>query len=425
MHTGIIRKHSISASPPKFHWKFRRTRVYINLVLFYEKLSYSPYISTTMKKGRTKILYIITKSNMGGAQRYVYELATNLPSEKYEVAVAFGGHGDLKDKLENKGIKTYEIKSFERNINIIKEMQSMFELSALMKEFAPDVVHLNSSKAGGSGALVAKLRGVRNIIFTVHGWPFYEKRNIVWRVLAWLFSYLTMLLSNKIIVVSKHDYDKHMMPFQSHKLIHINIAVPNIIFKERNEARTQLFNEEIQMRHDGDIWAVSTGELTQNKNIMRLLSAVKTHNESASQKIFLTIMGEGEEKEKLEQYVHKHNLQNNIVFLGFVDSARIYLKAFDTFVLPSLKEGLPYGLLEAGLAELYCIASRVGGIPEVIKHGVTGFLIDPAKKHDLIMAFKETPSNIENYSKALKKYILSEFSLEVMVQKTQELYSHH
>ena len=102
-----------------------------------------------MQSNKKRILYIITKSNFGGAQRNVFELATGRSRDKYDILVAFGGHGLLSEKLEKAGIKTRTIKNFERDIHFIKEIRAGIELFYIMREFNPDVVHLHSSKAGG------------------------------------------------------------------------------------------------------------------------------------------------------------------------------------------------------------------------------------------------------------------------------------
>lgn len=359
---------------------------------------------------------------MGGAQRYVFELASRLPKNTYEVAVAFGGQGILKDKLEANGIQTFEIKSFKRDINIVKEFTAMQEIRSIIASFDPEILHLNSSKAGGTGAFIGRIAGIPKIIFTAHGWPFYENRNIFWRTITWFFSYLTTLLSHKVIVVSKHDYDKHMMPLLSSKITTINTAVPVIPFKERFDARTDLFSEDIRAKNKNNIWAVSTGEMTLNKNLLTLLKAVKKANERSVQKVFLTLIGDGEDRSNLEQYVAENNLSEHVLFLGFIDDARVYLKAFDIFLLPSLKEGLPYGLLEAGAAGLYCIASHIGGVPDVVEDGISGVLINPKRVETLTDALLEIPYDIEKAGGNLKKKIESEFSFEKMLTKTISVY---
>ena len=375
---------------------------------------------------RKKILFVITKSNYGGAQRYVYELATGLPKDEYEVVVAFGGNGLLKKKLEEGGIRTRTIKSFERDISISKEFRALAELLEILKEERPDIIHLNSSKAGGTGALAARIRGVKNIIYTAHGWPFYEDRSIVWRVIIWLASYVTTLLSHHVIVVSKHDHEKAWMPLMSHKLHHIPTALPEIAFKTREEARTSLFSKESIETHKNDLWLVSTGEHTRNKNLSLILDAMEQLPQHIKGKLFLTLMSDGEDREKLEALVRTFRLENRVHFTGFVDNARSFLPAFDVFLLPSLKEGFPYGLLEAGATGLAVIASNVGGIPELIKNGETGTLIDPRDVHSLINALVgviEQREEIMTQAEKLRSIIRAEYTIGRMMAETEAIYS--
>ena len=109
-----------------------------------------------------------------------------------------------------------------------------------------------------------------------------------------------------------------------------------------------------------------------------------------------------------------------------VPNASRYLKNFDIFVLPSLKEGLPYVILEAGLAGLPVIASNVGGIPEIIENGKDGLLVPPADPKELIKAIKkliEDKTLRENLAKNLHEKITKEFSLEKMLRETISLYN--
>lgn len=372
-----------------------------------------------------KILYIITKSNFGGAQRYVYELATGLPPEHTEAVVACGGNGLLKDKLESVGIRTVTIKSFERDINLSKELHSMYELYTLIKKECPDVIHLNSSKAGGSGALVARLCGVKNIIYTAHGWPFYEPRNIVWRSLVWFFSYLTTLLVHHVIVVSRHDYDGAHMPGLIHKIRLIHTALPEIVFESKENARATLFPSSVIDAHKDDLWLVSTGEHTRNKNLGALVNALAHLRELGHNNLFLTIMSDGEERAQLENIVTLYGLQSRVYFTGFVPEARTFLRAFDIFLMPSWKEGFPYGLLEAGAAGLAVVASNVGGIPEVIEHGNTGYLTDPytpATLTEALTTLVTDPTTLHALGATLRTRVTTTFRIETMRKHTYALY---
>ena len=162
-----------------------------------------------MKK---KILYIITKSNWGGAQRYVFDLATHLPKDQFEPVVAFGGTGEagaaagiLQEKLNAAGIRTIFIPSLTRDVSWTKEFLVWRDLTRLMRAERPDIVHLNSSKVAAWGAFVAFMVGVPRVVFTVHGWPFKEYRNFFATFLIKEISWFTAILSDVVIVVSKGD----------------------------------------------------------------------------------------------------------------------------------------------------------------------------------------------------------------------------
>ncbi len=374
---------------------------------------------------RKKILFIITKSNFGGAQRYVYELATGLRHTQYDVVVAFGGSGFLKNKLEEAGIRTISLHSLERDVHVMKELHAFRELYRLIQKEQPDVVHLNSSKVGGSGAFIARLCGIKNIIFTAHGWPFYEERGFVWRAIVWFFSYLTTLLAHRVIVVSHHDYTGARMPGLKGKIALIHTALPDITFEERNDARATLFPSKVIAAHQNDIWLVSIGEHTHNKNLGALINALGHMEQLGHTNLFLTLISDGEERAHLEHLVHIYGLREKVFFTGFVPEARIFLKAFDAFLLPSWKEGFPYVILEAGAAGLPVIASNVGGIPEVIEHEVTGHLINPHKPDTLIDALHiliENPARAQEWGHTLHTRVTTLYRLDTMCTHTYALY---
>src|SRR5687767_3813467 len=102
---------------------------------------------------KRRIIFVITKSNFGGAQRYVYDLAVALPKDRFEVIVAFGGAGVLADRLVAAGIRTVSLSGLDRDINPLKELSVFVALVRLFRHERPDAVHLNSSKIGGLGAL--------------------------------------------------------------------------------------------------------------------------------------------------------------------------------------------------------------------------------------------------------------------------------
>lgn len=378
---------------------------------------------------RKKILFIITKSNWGGAQRYVYDLATSLPRAQYDIAVACGGTGLLVEKLRAENIPVFEVKSFQRDISIRKELSSVSELWKLYKTFRPDIVHLNSSKAGGIGALTARCVGIQKIIFTAHGWPFWEPRNILQKSLIAFFSWLSVLFTHVTICISESDARTgRRMPFVSRKIRLIRNGIAPYIPLRRDEAREALFDRAVLDEHAHDVWVLTNAELTRNKNHTAGIDAVCAYNASAAQKIFYVCMGDGELHNSLAAHIKKNDAEKNVAMIGFVQNGSRYYNAFDIFLLPSRKEGVPYVLLEAGIAGLPCVAGNVGGIPEVMTHEKSGLLIRPDSVEEIKKALENLCKDAvlrQRLGAGLHEKVTHLYSTETMLTETQRVYEEH
>lgn len=379
-------------------------------------------------KEKKKILYVITKSNWGGAQKYVYDMATSLPKNMFEVTVALGGSGEknaegglLKNRLEEAKIKVIFIKNFLRDISLFHEIKAFFELLSIIKKERPDVVHLNSSKAGGLGVLAARIAGVKKIVFTAHGWAFNERKPFIIRIIVWKLSWLTTLLSTHVIVIGERERtDAIHMPFISGKIVLIRNGIKVLEFLSREEGRQKL-----AIPQDSFVIG-SIGELTPNKNYLELVKVIADLQKK--EKIFLVIIGQGEEETRIIDGAEKI-LSNSVAYgfkiTGFKENAYTYLKAFDIFVLPSLKEGLPYTLLEAGRAGIPVVATNTGAIPDIIPDTNFGILVKPGDGRALKDALESLVANSQKRAQlgaSLQKRVQEEFSLEKMVEKTVSVY---
>lgn len=303
---------------------------------------------------KKRILFIITKSNWGGAQRYVYDLATHLPTDQYEVAVALGGTGALKQKLETAHITVLQLHHVQRDLSVSADVGGFLSLYRTIRSYKPDIVHLNSSKAGGLGALAARLLGVQKIIFTVHGWPFEEKRFFLWRLFAFIGSWVTTVLSHAVIVISTVDlHIGKRLPLCRHKM---HLIYNGIDFAMHFGSGAQIRNAFPPGAHITG----TVGELTRNKNHISLITRAQT-----DPNLCVAIVGEGEERGRLEAKIREHGLEHRVKLFGFLPATDV-LRGFDTFTFPSLKEGLPYVLLEAKAAGLPITANRVGGVSDVL-----------------------------------------------------------
>ena len=387
---------------------------------------------------RKKILYIVTKSLWGGAQRYVYDLAAHLPKERFEAVVAAGGSGPLFAKLNTLGIRTIAIPAFERDIGIVREVRAFFQLLRMFLREKPDVVHLNSPKAGGLGAVAAFLYKTLyptpstltpRTIFTVHGWPFNEPRPQWQKMLMYFFSWLGALFQNRVILLNQADFETALrfIPKRKCVLIPNGISIPD--FLPRTEAR-RILSERIGRPISDDTILIGTiAELTKNKGITYLIDAInQMRNKKQELRIKVTIVGDGELREELKEKIKHLRLEDSILLSGFIPDASRHLTAFDLFVLPSLKEGLPYSIMEAMAAGLPIVATRVGGIPDMITDGREGVLVEPRNAHSLAYAVGrliQNPDLRRALGSAARARAARDLSLPRMVERTMTLYDTH
>jgi len=390
-------------------------------------------------KRKKKILYVITKSNWGGAQRYVFDLATNLNPETIDVAVALGGNGELKHRLETNNIRSISLPRLERDINIFKEALLFFTLYKLYRTERPDIIHLNSSKIGGVGSIAARFHNLfasrkTKIVFTAHGWAFEEDRGFLAKKIIFLISWITVASSHATITVSEHDKHSVLMPFVSKKIftIHNGIATPILSsqFKARKAILSALPNISPKARefleHPKTRWIGTIAELHQNKGLPYALHAINTLIITFTNVAYI-IIGEGALRKDIEQYLYDESLHNHVFLTGHIQHASEHMHAFDIFLLPSVKEGLPYVLLESAHAHVPTIATSVGGIPEIIQHKNSGVLARPKSSKEIreglmymLMEQYRRQKMGDNLGKTAQKF----FTLDKMLEKTWSLYRH-
>jgi len=372
-----------------------------------------------------KILYLVTKSNYGGGQKYVLELAEAAKKSGYFVTVACGGTGKagagtgvLVEKLNKKSIPVVKVENFMRDMSFLSDLLAFFEVWKIIRNQKPDILHVNSSKAGGIGALAGRLAGTKNIIFTSHGLTIDEVWRPRWqRILIYIGTWLTIKLAHKSIMISIETYERAKnMPGLADKIFLVKNGIAPIDFLDKPKARKSL-SEAIPPK---GFWVGGIGELHPNKNWSAAIEAMAT----LPVKIHLIIIGEGEERANLEKLIQSKNLQNRVHLLGFIDNASGYLRAFDAFILVSKKEGLPYVLLEAGLASLPTIASDLPGNHDIIETGKNGFLIEPTPK--MISTTVETLFRDEGMRRtlgqSLHETIQKDFSIDNMSSQTFSVY---
>jgi len=357
-----------------------------------------------------KIVYIITQSEWGGAQKYVYDLATNLP-EGYIPIVVCGGNGKLVDRLGRKGVLVIRLRRLLRRINPLYDIAAYFEIKRIIKIIKPDLVHLNSTKAEIIGGLAARRTRVPHIIFTAHGYVVNE-RMPEWqkKFYVGLERYASKMM-HRIICVSKLDrftaFFYRMADFSKISVIHNGISRFRIV-KQSSKILT----------------IVTVANMYPNKGYLTLLKAIKRLNREGLEAKYIFV-GDGKQRTEIEDYIARYKLKN-IKLLGFRHDIKSVLAMADIFILASYKEGLPYVVLEAMMAGLPVVATKVGGIPEIITENEDGLLVSPMRYKLLASAIMKLACDrklrIKIGSSARQK-VIEQFSKRKMLDSTYALYA--
>jgi len=376
---------------------------------------------------KQKLLIVITKSNFGGAQRYVYDVARSL-TDAYDVLVACGGEGLMKTRIEETGVRTVSIPYLGRDVNPFKDLLVFFWLIGLLRRERPQILHVNSSKIGGIGGFAGRIMRIPQIIFTAHAWAFNEDRSIIARGAIFFLHWFTVLCSHVTIAVSE-GVAKSMreMPFVTEKIRLVRNGIAPIAFLDRAAARAELAKR-VQVALKGTLVG-TISELHPSKGIDFMIEAAAAAKEQLPDLpgFAFVVIGGGDPivKAELERLIVARGVADRVFLAGFVPDASRLLPAFDIATLTSRTEALGYFLLEAGQAGLPVIASAVGGIPELVSQLETGVLVKPGNTKELrdaLAFFLKEPEKARALGERLREKVASEYSLDRMKNATLGVY---
>lgn len=378
-----------------------------------------------------KILYIITQGESGGAQKYVHDLAVNLAKD-YDITVAVGephGQRNLQSRITSHipHIKMVQLTHLVRRISPIHDILALFELRKLYRKLQPDIIHLNSSKAGLLGSLAKwyVLSDTCYVIYTVHGWVFNEPLSKLKKKLYFLLEKYTAKFKDKIIVLNEKEWSDatNLLKIPQKKL---TIVPPGIDIKQnyfnKVEAKEKLkkFLSKPILENDYVVGTIANHYKTKGLDVL-----IKAAAKIKEKNIHFIIIGDGPQKNDLQLQITNYKLQN-FYLLGSIENASAYLKAFDLFVLPSRKEGFPYTILEAMAQNIPVITTDVGGIGTLVQNKKTGFVIKPDDVDELaktickaLLLQDQIKTVTTQAYEEIKKY-----TLEKMISKTTSVYQH-
>ncbi len=364
-------------------------------------------------KRKINVIHLVEELTIGGLEKILTTIVLNLSKEKFNISVwCLREGGFFADKLAKEGIdvKTLHISTSRNPLNIYK-------LYKLLKNHKFDIIHTHAYSAGTIGRISAFLAGIPVIIS--HNHSVYNYYNKYYHFVEWLLSFIT----DRVICISEvvNRFANKTQRINSRKLITIHNGIDEVCGVVENRISELKKKIGIPINHS----VIGTiAHLEEHKGIKYLLEAASLLLASRSNISFL-LVGSGTLKRELKKLCVDLKIEKSIIFAGERSDVSEILFSIDIFVLPSLREGLGIAVLEAMACGKPVIATNVGGIPEVVKDGITGILVPPKDPEALYCAMNELLDDREKREKMgrIGERVCNEnFRAKTMVEKIENLY---
>jgi glycosyltransferase involved in cell wall biosynthesis len=381
---------------------------------------------------RVKILRVIARLNMGGPALHVAYLTEGLTKRGYDTTLVSGSLARGEDSMafvaDAHGVEVVRIDELGREISPLRDLLATIRLARLIRRERPQILHTHTAKAGTVGRVAALLAGSRRppiIVHTFHGHVlrgyFGPLRSLFFRLLERRLAVGTTAL----IAVSPQVRDDlvalGVAPRERFVVIRLGIELDERVTPDQNgrgESRRYL-------GIPGDRFAVGwIGRMTAVKRTDDVLVAFKRLRDSGVPAV-LCMVGDGPDRLQLEQRAHELGVARDTVFLGYQEDVAQFYAAFDALVLPSVNEGTPVSVIEALAAELPVVATRVGGVPDVVRDGEDGFLVEAGATGDLadrLAQLARDPALRARMGKQGRERVLPRYAVDRLVADVDELY---
>jgi glycosyltransferase involved in cell wall biosynthesis len=364
-------------------------------------------------KKKIKVIHLVEELTIGGLEKILTSIVLNLDKKKYNVSVwCLREGGFFANKLIKEG---FDVKIL--NILTSRNPLSIYKLYKLLKNCKFDIIHTHAYSAGTIGRMSAFLAGIPIIIS--HNHSVYDYYNRYYHFVEWLLS----LITDRIICISDivNRFANETQRINAKKLMTIHNGIDSEYTV--SEKRTSGLRKELDIPVDHSV-ICTIAHMEEHKGIKYFLESASLLLQSRNDISFL-LVGEGALKEELKILCADLKIEKNVIFAGERSDIPEILSLTDIFVLPSLREGLPLTILEAMACGKPVIATNVGGVPEVVKDGVSGILVPPKDTEALHSAMNELLGNREKLKKMGyngKRVCNVSFDSKTMTGKIEDLY---
>jgi glycosyltransferase involved in cell wall biosynthesis len=381
---------------------------------------------------RVKILRVIARLNMGGPALHVAYLTDGLRTRGYDTTLVAGtlarGEDSMSFVAEQLGVEVVQIDELGREISPLRDLAATIRLARLIRRERPQILHTHTAKAGTVGRAAALLAGRRRppiVVHTFHGHVlrgyFGPMRSLFFRLLErWLAARTTAL-----IAVSPQVRDD---------LVELGIAPRGrfVVIRlgiELDERVAAGMNGRAESRRylgiPADRFTVGwIGRMTAVKRTDDVLVAFKQLRDDGVDAV-LCMVGDGPDREQLERRAHELGVMRDTLFVGYQEDVAPFYAAFDALVLPSGNEGTPVSVIEALAAGRPVVATSVGGVPDVVRDGEDGFLVEAGATGEVaerLARLAGDPELRRRMGERGRDRVLPRYAVKRLVDDVDELY---
>jgi glycosyltransferase involved in cell wall biosynthesis len=378
---------------------------------------------------RIKVVQIITKLELGGAQQVAIFLASHLNKERFITYLVSGKEGLLVDEARSlMGERAYFLKDLVREIDPLKDTKAVLQISRILKiilgkEMGPCIVHTHSSKAGILGRWAARISGIPISIHTYHGFGFTDYQSFPVRRFFILLERINAPLASAFICVSRANIEKgrRLRIFARRPVFLIRAGIPIEEFRDVI-LDIEEFRQSWGIARDGPVVGTVSCFKPQKAPIDFVRMAARVKKEIPNSRFIM--VGDGVLRPEVERIAKGLGISDSLILAGWRRDVAKIMRLFDIFVLTSLWEGLPMVFPQAMAAGLPLVATSVDGAPEAIRDGINGFLVPPgdieAMANKVIQLIRDEKMRKEMGMKGLD--YIDEFDRWKMLKAHEDLY---
>jgi glycosyltransferase involved in cell wall biosynthesis len=375
---------------------------------------------------------VIARLNMGGPALHVAYLSSGLRARGYETMLVAGevsrGEESMAYVAEELGVPVTTIPHLHREISPGRDLLATFRLARIIREERPHILHTHTAKAGAIGRVAALLAGRARPPIVVHTFHGHVLQGYFGRFRTGMFRRLERLLApvaDALIAVSPEVRDDlvalRVAPASKFEVIRLGIRL------EERIAVGRTFRDEtrrVMGIADGRFVVGWIGRMTGVKRADDVLHAFRLLR-ARGVDACLCMVGDGPDRDRVERLAHELGIVRDCFFTGYQEDVGQFFAAFDVFVLPSANEGTPVTAIEALASRCPVVATRVGGVPDVVRDGEDGFLVGPGAVKELADRLGRLAADPElraRFGEAGRARVLPRYSVDRLIDDVDRLY---